>query len=370
MRLFTNILAIILVIGLYACSKGQEEARPSGVATQVQARPQQEKRLSSSAKVRTLRIAAVQMESRNGLIKENLERATVLIEEAALAGAELILLPEFMPTGYIYSEEIWDAGEATAGLTVNWLRDNSKRLGVWLGTSFLEAEGEDFYNTFVLTSPDGLEAGRVRKRTPAVYEAFYFRGDTGPHVIDTALGRIGVGICYDNHLAYIPRIMYEQSADLLLMPHSAPSFEQSLYYPREFIDEYNEVLRGLAQYHARGLGIPAILCNKAGLWKSPMPGPMPYQDSRFPGLSSIADSDGSIVAQMGSEEGVIVAEVTLDPSRKSEEPPPCFGRWAYEYGHEPSWSRHMVVVIEYLGHLWYSFNSTRKTKAREITSQQ
>ncbi|HEY6306055.1 MAG TPA: nitrilase-related carbon-nitrogen hydrolase, partial [Candidatus Angelobacter sp.] len=74
----------------------------------------------------------------------------------------------------------------------------SRRLHVWLGTSFLEADGADFYDTFVLTTPEGEEAGRVRKQVPAEVEGYFFRGDVGSHVLKTAIGRIGVGICAES----------------------------------------------------------------------------------------------------------------------------------------------------------------------------
>lgn len=183
----------------------------------------------SHEKERTIRVAAVQMESKNGLIDDNLKHATLLIDRVAQEGAKLIVLPEFTPTGYIFTTDIWDGAEPREGSTVKWLRENSTRLGVWLGTSFLEADGEDFFNTFVLATPDGKEAGRVRKQTPAAYEACFFRGETGPHIIDTELGKIGVGICYENYLAYIPQIMYQQAVDLLLMPLSAPTPMQSFF---------------------------------------------------------------------------------------------------------------------------------------------
>jgi N-carbamoylputrescine amidase len=98
----------------------------------------------SEEEVRTLRVAAVQMESQNGLVEANLGHATSLMERAVDDGAKLILLPEFMPTGYSFSKALWDGAEPREGATANWLRENSERLGVWLGTSFLEADGEDF----------------------------------------------------------------------------------------------------------------------------------------------------------------------------------------------------------------------------------
>jgi predicted amidohydrolase len=72
----------------------------------------------------------------------------------------------------------------------------------------LEDYEEGFFNTFVLTAPTGEEAGRVRKQFPAIWEAYFFKGDLGSHVIETALGKIGVGICFDSHLAAIVRLSH------------------------------------------------------------------------------------------------------------------------------------------------------------------
>jgi N-carbamoylputrescine amidase len=95
----------------------------------------EDKRITGN-KARTIRVAAIQMEFKNGPIEANLERATPMVNRAAEKGAKLILLPEFMPTGYIFSAAIWGNGEPKEGQTVKWLRESSKRLGVWLGTSF------------------------------------------------------------------------------------------------------------------------------------------------------------------------------------------------------------------------------------------
>jgi N-carbamoylputrescine amidase len=234
-----------------------------------------------------------------------------------------------------------------------------------LGTSFLEAEGEDFFNTFVLATPSGEEAGRVRKQTPAAYEGYFFRGGTGPHVINTELGKLGVGICYENYLSYIPQMMHQQSADLLLMPLSAPTPMQSFFFRHRQIEYYNNVIREGASRMARLLGVPVVMVNKCGRWQSPMPGiPLWKQDSRFPGLSTIVDSDGTVIAQLKDEEAIIVGDVRLDPSRKIHEPPQCNGRWAWE-GH---WLRNSLLLIGAYGKLRYSLSSERKKRARRISS--
>ena len=66
---------------------------------------------------RTIRVAAVQMESENGRVEANLERAIRFVDQAAEKGAELIILPEFMPTGYVYTTAIWEGAETKQGPT-------------------------------------------------------------------------------------------------------------------------------------------------------------------------------------------------------------------------------------------------------------
>ncbi len=317
-------------------------------------------------KTRTIRVAAVQMASKNGLVEANLEHAASFVEQAAQKGAKLIILPEFMPTGYIFTKAIWDAGEPKEGPTVKWLKENSKKLGVWIGTSFLEAEGENFFNTFVLTNPGGEEAGRVRKQTPACFEAYFTKGDAGPHVIYTEFGKVGVGICYENQLAYLPQLMHRQSVDLMLMPHSAPTPAQSSFFPRKQAEFYNNVLKELTPRYARLFGIPTIMVNKCGPWQTPLPGlPFAYQDSSFPGLSAIVDSDGVIKAQLRDEEAVIVEDITLDPARKTGEQPQCHGHWSMKL----PWAINLFRLVEAVGGMWYSMSSDRKKRAREISSR-
>lgn len=315
--------------------------------------------------VRRLTVGAVQMVSENNDIPGNLERATSFIDEAAQRGARLILLPEFMPTGYTYSKDIWNAAEPREGPTMRWLRENSSRLGVWLGTSYLEAEGEDFVNSFVITNPAGEEDGRVRKQTPAFAEAYFTRGEAGPHVIETELGRIGVGICYENQLAYTPRLMYSQGVDLQVMPHSAPSPMPNPLFPAKAVARYNENLSKLPSHYAAMLGIPVVLINKSGVWESPIPF-MPFltQKSSFPGLSAIVDAGGEVKARLGKEEGVIVEEVTLDPTRKTGVQPTCYGRWSMKM----PWVMNQFRLIEAMGSAWYRYSGERKQRAREISS--
>lgn len=314
----------------------------------------------------SLRVATVQLASENGDVEGNLARATPLCEEAARRGARLVLLPEFMPCGYRFTEEIWDAAEPVEGPTVRWLRRVARRLDLYLGTSFLEADGEDFYNTFVLATPEGDEAGRVRKRRPAAFEAFFTRGHQGPHVLQTALGRIGVGICYENQLAFLPGQLCDEGVELLLMPHSAPALVRGPLLPRRVAREFTEVLERTPAHYARLLGVPVLYANKCGPWSTPLPllpGRLLAQDSAFPGRSCVIDGDGRLLGRLGPEPGVLVGEVSLDPGRRRRPTATPRGHWAFEM----YWLAHLFRIVEAVGSAAYRRSDRRRRRALAVS---
>ena len=168
-----------------------------------------------------------------------------------------------------------------------------------------------------------------------MYEPWFFLGQPGSHIINTELGAIGVGICNDNHRSYLPSLLQSGGADLVLMPHCWPLPNQ----PKGAVSagdlqRWHDIQAGLAPLYAKFLGVPAVFVNKVGSYASPAPVRwLPSAaDMTFPGHATIADSDGSVVAQMVDNEGVITAAVTLDPSRKQAVPPQTFGRFVYPAG--------------------------------------
>lgn len=305
-----------------------------------------------------LKVAAIQMSSVINEAYANRSRAEKHIEHAAREGATLILLPEFMSTGYGWTQDIWDAAEPTNGKTVQWMCGISKSHGIYLGTSYLEACNGDFYNTFVLTDPDGHESGRVRKRNVPAYEAFFYRGFKGSHVIKTEIGNIGVGICYDSWFSFLPKIAQQEDFDLLLLPHSSPIPQKRNHIAQEHIDRFIADVGMATERYSKLLGIPVVLSNKCGEFRSAAPFG-PYERTTFPGLSTISDADGLVKAQLGNEEGVIVAEVTLDKTAKRKIPFQGRGRWAWE----GPWQRNIMIIVEFFGRLSYGLSKSRKAKA-------
>ncbi len=276
----------------------------------------------------TLGVAAIQFCAKPGDTEGNLSHVEKLIEQAAAQGARIVLLPELTPGGYLLTPAIWDTAETKNGRSMHWLKAAAKRFGVHLGMSYLEAEDADFYNSFVLATPDGGIAGRVRKNPPASAEAYFFRSGNDPHFIDTEIGRIGVSICYEALLHEYLAEHQRNSVDLLLIPMSAGTPTPVFPIRKKDCVVYDQMLRSLAAHHARALGVPVMMANKCGPLVTAMPGGMPFQNTSFPGLSTIADAKGDVVAQLGSDEGVAVAEVHLDASQKVRQAPRAYGRWA------------------------------------------
>ena len=312
------------------------------------------------ADARKIVVAAVQVESKNGAIAENLAHAEPFVAQAAGRGARLILLPEFLPTGYIFTTAIWDAAETADGPTVRWLRAQAVRHRAYIGASFLEAEGEDFYNTFVLAAPDGTDAGRVRKQTPASFEAFFTRGGAGNHMIATDLGKVGVFICYECMLGYTQRMWAVEMPDLALLPHAFPAIEPGPLFPAGAGAKWEAAFLAHPARYAAAFGVPVLLTNHAGPWETPLPGLPIVQRSRFVGGTAVADSDGKVLGQLGSEEGVVVGEVTLDPARKQRPEDVPAGRW----GLPLPWAANMLRVSEAAGKIYYRLSGERKRRAR------
>ncbi|HEV7689465.1 MAG TPA: carbon-nitrogen hydrolase family protein, partial [Hyphomonadaceae bacterium] len=263
------------------------------------------------AKHSSVKLAVAQMASVNGDVVGNLERAKPLVADAARQGADLVVFPEFMPSGYDLSTASWDSGERNIGATTMWLQVMAQRHGLYIGTSFLEARGEDFYNTFALAGPTG-DIGFVRKQTPAGAEAFFFRGEDNPHIIETRLGRIGVVICQENYRCFAANLMAEGKPDFILAPHSFPDVSATGGLP-------SPPGTHVAGWYARRFGVPVAMVNKTGAWSTPVIGGS-TATGVFPGQSAIVGADGKTLALLGKEAGCAVAVAPLDQASRIAEP--------------------------------------------------
>lgn len=153
------------------------------------------------------------------------------IEPAAREGAQLLVFPEYagMELASLFGAEVErDLArqlDAVAGLEAQVAglhRDLARRHGVHLLAGSLPvraADGSGFRNRAVLTAPDG-RAGAQDKivMTRFEREQWGVSGGSELAVFETALGRVGVAICYDAEFPLLARCLVEAGAELILVP--------------------------------------------------------------------------------------------------------------------------------------------------------
>ncbi|WP_432060143.1 nitrilase-related carbon-nitrogen hydrolase [Streptomyces sp. S1] len=129
--------------------------------------------------------------------------------EAARQGAKVIGFQEVFNAPYFCqvqeAEHYRWAEPVPDGPTVGRMRDLARETGMVIVVPVFEVEGEGFYyNTAAVIDADGSYLGKYRKhhipQVKGFWEKYYFRpGNAGWPVFDTAVGKIGVYICYDRH---------------------------------------------------------------------------------------------------------------------------------------------------------------------------
>lgn len=145
---------------------------------------------------RKLKLASISLDIEPAPPERRLERAERQVAQAAAQGAQLAALPELFNAGYRYQPQNYSLAESLDGLTVSWLKASAARYGLHLaGSLLLRADGE-IYNAMLLVAPDG-QMWRYDKSYPWGWERAYFRAGGGPQVAETALGRIGMLVCWD-----------------------------------------------------------------------------------------------------------------------------------------------------------------------------
>jgi N-carbamoylputrescine amidase len=127
---------------------------------------------------------------------------------------------------------------------------------------------------------------------------------------------------------------------------------------------FDRMVQRSAAAYSRALGVPVVLANRTGPLHTPLPIGNGELNSSFPGYSRIIDSDGTVKAKLGHQEGAIVAEVQLDPSRKIKRKPRRYGKmWAFTV----PWYAFIWPQTQEQGEQAYQANLQRKQRALAIS---
>jgi beta-ureidopropionase len=256
----------------------------------------------------TIRAAVIQAHA-NMPKDEAVEKHIELIGKAAAEGSQVTCLQEIFFGPYFPAEQDpkWYAtAEPEDGPTISRMREVARQYRMVLVVPwFEEAMTGVYYNSAAVIDADGSYLGKYRKTHiphvgPCFWEKYYFKpGNVGYPVFDTAIGKIGLIICYDRHFPEVARAVGLGGAELVFNPSATV----------ESLSKYLWELEQPAHAVANGYWIAAI--NRVG--SEP-----PLTDHRFYGSSYFCTPRGKIVAQASdSEDEVLVCDVDLDQVRET-----------------------------------------------------
>jgi len=245
---------------------------------------------------------------------ENIARAEKLVRSAHEKGAQLILLQELFETPYFCKDTNPSYMQLALPLSENpairQMRGLAKELGVILPVSIYERANQALYNSLVMIDSDGEILGHYRKSHipdgPGYREKYYFNpGDTGFHVWETKLGRIGAAICWDQWFPEVARILALKGADIICYPTAIGSEPHDPAIHSR--DHWQRTMQG----HAAANLTPVIASNRIGREQGESCA------ITFYGSSFITDHTGAKLVEAGeTDESVITTRLDLEQVRR------------------------------------------------------
>ena len=236
----------------------------------------------------------------------NLERGIENFETAARQGAQLVAFAELAFTRFFPQEPRGGSArpeaEPVPGPTTEVFCELSKRYGVASVLNLYESDGDRRFDSSPVIDTDGSLAGTARMihimNGPCFHETDYYDpGDHGAPVFDTAVGRIGVAICYDRHYPEYMRALALKGAQLVVVPQAGS------------VDEWTPGLfEAELQIAAMQNGYFTALVNRVGK----------EECLEFAGESFVTDPNGRIVARAPkSREALLYADIDLAETESS-----------------------------------------------------
>jgi predicted amidohydrolase len=245
-----------------------------------------------------MRVAVAQVEPKLGEKEHNLAMCFARLEEAAAAGADLAVFPECAIPGYMWdsAEEALPYAEEIPGPTTEAFERECARLSIHAITGLLERDNGTLYNAAVLVGPEGLIGSYRKTHLPFLgVDRFVTPGDEFK-VFDTALGKIGLIICYDLRFPEATRTLALAGAEIVALP---TNFPMAARLQCEII----------APARAAENRIYLLVANRVGKERW----------GEFCGRSQIVDPFGNRLAETDvTSETLLVADVDLDKARDKD----------------------------------------------------
>jgi len=236
-----------------------------------------------------MKAAAVQMDVKILAKEHNLGQILSRLEEAASAGAKLVVFPECALTGYCFVslEESAPVAEEVPGPSTERILGVARALDCTVVVGLLERAGGQIFNAAAVVTPQGI-LGTFRKlHLPCVGVDWHAaRGDQPFSVFATPHARIGINICYDCSFPESGRVLKLKGAQVLIIPTNWPLGSDSW--------QHTPPVRATENH------LYVIACDRVG----------EERGFRFAGHSQIVDFMGKKLAEAGeTEETIIYGEI-------------------------------------------------------------
>lgn len=241
-----------------------------------------------------IKIACVQANVAYGDPAANADAAIAKLHELAADGTRLAVFPEAYLTGYCVDshEEAERISIAVHHDSIQRLRRACDTLAILAVVGFAESEGRLLYNSAVLLEPEVEPRVYRKSHLPELgLDKHVLPGRELP-VYDTAIGRIGVLICFDLRIPEATRVLALAGAELVVLPTNWPE-------GAEVSAEHVCIARCSENR------IFMATCNRTG----------EENGFRFIGRSKVVDVTGKVIAAAGAGEETIVAELDLAQAR-------------------------------------------------------
>ncbi|KAK8455096.1 hypothetical protein SEVIR_4G085300v4 [Setaria viridis] len=244
--------------------------------------------------------------------EENIARARARVEAAADAGAMLIVMPEIWSCPYSmetlpsYAEDIDGGGSPSISMLSEVAA--ARKITI-VGGSIPEKASGKVFNTCCVVGPDGQILAKHRKlhlfeiNIPGdikLKESDTFTGGQEPTVVDTDVGRIGIGICHDIRFPELAMLYRSRGAHLIC-------------YPSAFNMSTGELLWDLMQ-KSRAVDNQLFVATC-----SPARDPNAKSDFMIWGHSSLIGPFGEVLAAAGHEEATAIGEIDLSMIQSTRE---------------------------------------------------
>lgn len=235
-------------------------------------------------------VAGVQFAGLQKQKARNIDTAIRLIRQAAQRGAQIVMTPEVVLTGFVGGEAERAMAEPIPGPATNVFASLAKELNLYILVGLSELKEGHLHNAMAVLDRSGALMGVMRKvhinryetpggwRNGSEFPVWQFETDTGRMTA-------GIMICYDREVPESARLLMLKGADVIFNPLSCTC-------------PTDDIHRCLLRTRAFENETPILVVNHAA----------PRQN----GHSMMIDTDGNIVREAGEGEELLLYDIDLD----------------------------------------------------------